>query len=923
MQKISAALSQEVSVSIRLNNESFYQEDASAQSYTFPPGPDSRSRIRRYFTWPIISSQIDFVFTGLVEDVELEFRIFGGTIEQCRLQTELSGRNWWKLIKVDTRSAQISEIVSSYGVVNDYDPQSREVSLDGVSFAFGGGLQYKNKLVDEWDTLKVKRVELNVYTESVKMYSAVYNGQDSSKTSWISNYLYSTVNLINREITSWEEVDRIFRSSVVEIQATTLGSITESKFKRVSGKFHVSDMNCLIDGVRAEDTCASRCIQSACVAFFIDVQGCCILSSFNETHFSGVLTPDEVAQGYRELFRIYQYDTLRLNVWPEGALFARDMERGFQCRVQKPDEHGLNQEFNCDKGSIASSVVQCSERGTNGQRIRIMYGNYGRTESNSDCFPSGAADVDCISPRVARFIESSCTGKHRCRIDLPLLADNYLAETCTDKENLYLDIQYECYQIRSDEEIRITSIESIRDTPLRELYSDILHFVADPEGETGLEEKQSKVETDCGSSNEIICPEDSSRGILWPKSKCSLVDRPCPYDSVGKAYRLCTKVNWEPADLSRCISKSNPAAIIGSNAASPNFTASELAELQANFLEPNHTIFGGDISSSILMMDTLMKLQAAELKESNENATQIAEKSIIFTNNLGNAVSNLLDEEHRSAWEDMPKEEWASKANDAILLLEEAGFLMAQKALAESNSTSGIVEVHQTFENSALQVASVLPAGADLPDEVMFPNQTIPVLPRSHWATQSGEIWVPVDHDEKQTSQLVFAVYSNLDILFGNEVESDFVTINIDEEHHEQELDINEQLTFDEFDENFQESNQTTNQTVTQTCLKLENGTERCTSDDDTKPHLTLNSHIISATLRPPNDDFFHIRSVNITMKHKKQATIDGSGRCVFWNVDDLKWSGQGCQTIKSNRTHTQCTVSISISNFNVTAFSN
>ena len=47
----------------------------------------------------------------------------------------------------------------------------------------------------------------------------------------------------------------------------------------------------------------------------------------------------------------------------------------------------------------------------------------------------------------------------------------------------------------------------------------------------------------------------------------------------------------------------------------------------------------------------------------------------------------------------------------------------------------------------------------------------------------------------------------------------------------------------------------------------MENGTERCTSNDESKPHLTLNSHIISATLRPPNNDFFHVRSVNITMK--------------------------------------------------------
>ena len=32
----------------------------------------------------------------------------------------------------------------------------------------------------------------------------------------------------------------------------------------------------------------------------------------------------------------------------------------------------------------------------------------------------------------------------------------------------------------------------------------------------------------------------------------------------------------------------------------------------------------------------------------------------------------------------MPKEEWKTKANEAILLLEEAGFLMAEKALGEN-----------------------------------------------------------------------------------------------------------------------------------------------------------------------------------------------------------------------------------------------
>lgn len=121
----------------------------------------------------------------------------------------------------------------------------------------------------------------------------------------------------------------------------------------------------------------------------------------------------------------------------------------------------------------------------------------------------------------------------------------------------------------------------------------------------------------------------------------------------------------------------------------------------------------------------------------------------------------------------------------AIELLEEAGFLLAQQAFAKYNDSDRpeIIEVHSSYPNTALQVASVLPAGGDLPDEILFPNQTIPVLPENHWATESGEIWVPVDKsDQETTHQLVFAVYSNLDVLFGEEIEASFFSVDIDEE---------------------------------------------------------------------------------------------------------------------------------------------
>ena len=108
-------------------------------------------------------------------------------------------------------------------------------------------------------------------------------------------------------------------------------------------------------------------------------------SNFTETQFVGILTPPEIQgtlsktvnqtnhdiqietvfgalakDGYREVFRIYQYNPFNLNVWPEGAIFARDMERGFQCRTPNPSEQFLQDAFNCDKDSIASTVLQFS-----------------------------------------------------------------------------------------------------------------------------------------------------------------------------------------------------------------------------------------------------------------------------------------------------------------------------------------------------------------------------------------------------------------------------------------------------------------------------------------------------------------------------------------------------------------------------------
>ena len=85
-------------------------------------------------------------------------------------------------------------------------------------------------------------------------------------------------------------------------------------------------------------------------------------------------------------------------------------------------------------------------------------------------------------------------------------------------------------------------------------------------------------------------------------------------------FLRCRKIS-QSRDLSRCVSQSNPAAVIGTIVDDLDYSAAQLARLQADFLEPDHEIFGGDVATSILMIDTLLQLQKAELDEADDLAT--------------------------------------------------------------------------------------------------------------------------------------------------------------------------------------------------------------------------------------------------------------------------------------------------------------
>ena len=111
------------------------------------------------------------------------------------------------------------------------------------------------------------------------VYSAIYDGEGSSKLSWIANLLFVIVDIGNTPVTSWSELSTNFPGDIVEFHASTVNSTTELHFTRAGGRFRVQDISCLRDGIQADDPCADQCITDTnCQAFLIGTQGNLLIS---------------------------------------------------------------------------------------------------------------------------------------------------------------------------------------------------------------------------------------------------------------------------------------------------------------------------------------------------------------------------------------------------------------------------------------------------------------------------------------------------------------------------------------------------------------------------------------------------------------------------------------------------------------------
>nr|XP_021322317.1 adhesion G protein-coupled receptor L2 isoform X1 [Danio rerio] len=96
--------------------------------------------------------------------------------------------------------------------------------------------------------------------------------------------------------------------------------------------------------------------------------------------------------------------------------------------------------------------------------------------------------------------------------------------------------------------------------------------------------------------------------------------------------------------------------------------------------------------------------------------------------------------------------------------------------------------------------------------------------------------------------------------------------------------------------------------------LSTENATVRLMGDGGLRNHtLTVNSHILSASINKESSRVFVSEPVIFTLEHLDTENYFNPN-CSFWNYSERSmsgyWSTQGCKLLSTNKTHTTCSCS-------------
>ncbi|XP_076305406.1 latrophilin Cirl-like isoform X1 [Tachypleus tridentatus] len=571
----------------------------------------------------------------------------------------------------------------------------------------------------------------------------------------------------------------------------------------------------------------------------------------------------------------------------------------FAGKVERPRYHTA---YACEGNNLK---ISCE----NGQLIQLLRANYGRF-SISICNEQGILNwsVKCASEKSYFVIHERCNVVPRCIVNV---TSNTFGDPCPGTYK-YLEVQYQCMLefnplsstmlskttstttttrppiIIPITKPRTTTTSTTTPTPSASLGTittterpipttlllspslSTLHSNSS-NSTTVLEYDRkftrSKTETTTvfyrSSSppppvfhNDLYCPPVIARNIIWNWTReGQIAIEKCPAGSTGYARWQCgTKpVVWLPEspDLSECQSMwvDNLHRRIEGDESIIGI-ATELA-----VITKTKPLYGGDIRQ----VSGITQRLVAEMAVSAKDITDSEQRYLGFPNHQQQQIahellelmteisSNLLERYHHDSWRDLSLSEQRTSASALIQVLEESSWHLFE-------SQPPISRFH-TFENNLL--VSVRRIQTWSTSEVRFP--TFKDVEGSDWTRMEDCIVVPTQAllgvAKNGVVDIVFLAYNKL----GN-----FLTA-ADRGIFRRPLPANKQSN---------------------------------------SSHI-INSRVLAASVRRHGLVNLH-QPAKIVFRHIQEENVTNP-RCVYWDFNNRMWSGEGCWTSSTNKTHTEC----------------
>uniref|UniRef100_A0A3P8VU71 Adhesion G protein-coupled receptor L2-like n=1 Tax=Cynoglossus semilaevis TaxID=244447 RepID=A0A3P8VU71_CYNSE len=353
-----------------------------------------------------------------------------------------------------------------------------------------------------------------------------------------------------------------------------------------------------------------------------------------------------------------------------------------------------------------------------------------------------------------------------------------------------------------------------------------------------------------------FCEATRRRAIDWPQTHSgSTVERPCPKGTRGVASFLCTVAGtWcsRGPDLSNCTSHwvTQVAQKIRSGENAANL-ANELAR---------HTqgpVFAGDVSSSVRLMEQLVDILDAQLQELRPSEKDSAGRSF-----------NKLQKREKTC------RAYMKAIVDTVDNLLRPEALKSWKDMNSTEQSHAATMLLDTLEEGAFVLAENLiePAIVKVPAEnIMLEVYVLstdgqvqdfrfPQTSKGGATLQLSSNTVKVN-SKNGVAKLVFVLYKNLGQF-----------------------------------------------------LSTENATLKGMVDPSRRNlSLTVNSHILSASITKESSRVFVADPVIFTLEHLDKEHYYNPN-CSFWNYSERSmmgyWSTQGCKLLDTNKSHTTCSCS-------------